>query len=406
MVRRKSESGWRIDWAGSHGTALGTVNAILTTISLAIVGHIYLIGRLDIPILAVVAMVGMICAIGMIFSLARIAVVGNSNKITILYRIVCWLGATSWDIAALLQPHWTARGIVEFFGALCVAAGIAGVLVDLADHGTGPETSDVETSGDILAPITGPRVDAGPWIKLIKDICDLDVEIRGIQPFDTKTPDGRPVGRWIEVLIPSGRLSWKAIKRFEEEITNALGLDPGCGARVIMGANRKIALIEITEINVLSSDQPYPEDYSTISVYDPLPMMVSADGNVTGPECREHNIGIFGEAGSGKSNTAQVIGVGVARMEEALLFDIDCTGQRLSMGLLGPFLRGEVDSPAVCWSATDPTEAWLMLRALQRVSIARNNGYVDLMLDADDDKIPISKYIPHIFHTYLFALMR
>ncbi len=383
---------WRVDWAGPHGTAWGTVNGILTPIAVVTAGHHWAWRVVGMPVPAVAVGVATLGILGVVAILAAAAVSGPVNRLALGYRLGCWTGATVWAAVAVCETDWTARGVLSYTAVLVAGGLTAGGIVTLASGGG----DDQDTPPQASPPSEG-TVDARPWLDALTSVTGIaGLAVLGVEPYPNRAPDGRPVGRYVEVRLPPGPLSWRAIHRFEADLTTVLTPDRGCSVRVVMGRDRKHAICEVTQVNMLATERPYPREYGPLSVHEPLPMMSAADGTTAGPTLREHCVGIFGEAGSGKSNAAQVFGVGVARMRDALLCDLDCTGNRLSGGLLRPFLTGQVDRPAVWWAATDAREAWLMLRALQRIAIARNDGYGDLCVQANDDKVPISPLIPQL----------
>lgn len=391
MATKKSPT-WQVDWAGRHGTLHGTCNVAGAVVAVACVAH-WLHVRHDAAAPAMQVMVAAGVFAGVVGELVR---AGFSRRqppvVTVIYRIACWVGAGIWLWAVIGHQAWTVLGIAGYLFALVAAAAIAGALAALADDTT--TGAPVSQLPDAATASRGKI--AEQWERIVADVCDLQVRVAAVQQFTAATPDGRPAGYTVQARCPEGRSSWKDVARHAESIENYLSMGDGCGVRITRGMTRKDIIIDVTTINVLAEEQLYPEDYGPLTIHEPLPMMVTPAGDVTGPVLREHCMGIFGEAGSGKSNTAQVVGVGIARMTDALLFDLDPTGTRLSHGLLAPFLRGETETPAVCWSATSAHEGWLMLRALQRAGYARNTHYGYLAEQVNDDKCPISEYIPQL----------
>lgn len=385
---------WQVDWAGRHGTLLGTVNAALTVISAACLTH-FLSSKGYVGIGSLRAATGAIVFAGVLGELIRAGLSkAQPPLITVIYRIVCWSGSFVFLIVASLNSRWAVSECFVFIVVLAVSAAIVGAVAAVLD-----DTPTEMTAGSLCVcdSETSSRNELAEfWEGVILKVCDLAVSVPNIEMFETKTPEGKPVGYIVEVRCPDGTSSWKDIERSATNIENFLRMGDGCGIFVKRGINRKAALVYVTEHNVLATDQPYPNEYGPLSIYDELPMMVDSSGHTAGPHLRSECMTIYGVAGSGKSNTAQVIGVGVARMTDALLFDIDTTGNRLSQPLLAPFIDGTVKTPAVCWSATDAEEAWFMLRAIQRAGNARNNEYGYLAREANDDKLPISEYVPQI----------
>lgn len=391
---------YRLDFSASHTMATGMINTALTAITVAVVAHLATTTGATSQTQANLA-IGALTIGGVILTLMWGAFSRRSIPgATITVRLACWVGAGIWS-GMLASTDWSLENAVTYGAVLAVGTATLGFLgwlrspldttdtaADQADQAAHQEERYQQLLRDDLA---------AQWRDRIARITRIPVEeikIPGIEDFPTRAPDGRRVGFTLEVHLPAGGHSWETIHRAQQRIMNDADLAPGCDIATRMGRTRRIALVDVTEVNILREEVLYPTDYSPLSVYDPIPAMVSRAGAVTGPELREKNCAIFGEGGSGKSNTAQVFGACVARMSDALLCDIDVTGVRLSMPLIRAYLEGRAKNPAVWWVASDKPEANLLLRALDRAAIARNNGCNDLKLAAGDDKVPISPQTP------------
>lgn len=388
---------YRLDFAGRHNIATGMLNTALTAVSAAVVAH-------------VVTVTGAASALQTALTIAAITILGVMMTLiwgsfakkaptgsVIAHRIICWFGAGLWSTLFAFQP-WNLTTIFSYVTTLAISTTIIGFLGWLTTPAIEPsqkEQYDQEREREHQQRIRDDL--AMQWRDRISRLTRIpfsDIDIPAIENYPHKTPDGRNVGYTLEVHLPPGGHSWQTLARERRSFENDLDLPPGCDVNVRMGHTRRVAMVDVTIVNVLSEEQPYPTDYSPLSVHHELPMMVSRRGDVRGPHIRSYNSGIFGEGGSGKSNAGQVLGAGVARMVDAHLCDIDVTGVRLSMPLIRAYLEGRAKNPAVWWVASDLQEAILMLRALNRAAIARNNGYNDLKLSVGDDKMPISPEFP------------
>jgi hypothetical protein len=385
---------YRLDFAGKHTIATGMLNTALTAVSAAVVAH-------------VATATGAVSVLQAALSLAAVTILGVMMTLvwgafspkaphagTIAHRIACWIGAGAWT-SMLAFREWSLNTLISYGAVLAAIAAVAGFVgwlrtPVLTPEGTAAAAQRQEEKRQQLI-----RDDlAEEWRDRILRVVRLTVDIPAIEDYPIRTSDGRQIGYTLEVHLPVGGSSGKTLQRSKADLENDKSLPPGCDIVVRMGRNRRIALMDVTIVNVLDEEQYYPTDYSPLSVLEPLPMMVNRRGSVHGPVLREQNCGIFGEGGSGKSNTGQVIGAGVARMVDAHLCDIDTTGIRLSMPLIRPYLEGRVQTPAVFWAAWNLSEAILLLRALDRAALARNKGYNDLKLSVGDDKMPISSEFP------------
>lgn len=368
------------------------INTALTAISVAVVAHVVTVTGVASTGM-VISAIAVMTTIGVMLTLIWGAAVSPPGHV-IAHRIVCWIGTGIWTIM-ISQQDWT-LGILVLYGiVLAVSTCVIGCIAWIRSPAIAPDKREQVAQREEERRQALIRDDLSEeWKDRIRRVMNTSVTIPAIQDYPHTTPDGRRVGYTLEVHLPAGGTSWRTIHQNRAALENDANLPPGCDITVRMGRTRRVALMDVTTINILEDEQPYPIDYSPLSVHDPLPMMVSRRGEIFGPTLREYNCGIFGEGGSGKSNTGQVIGAGVARMIDAHLCDIDVTGPRLSMPLIRPFLQGRVKAPAVWWVAYNHQEAFLMLRALDRAAIARNKGYNDLKLASGDDKMPISPDFP------------
>lgn len=384
----------RYDFAKRHTIVTGMINASLTTITVAVITHLVITTdavsafKAALTIFATTILGVMLTLAWGTFSRRR------PTGLSVAHRIACWVGAGAWTMM-LASRTWTVGTVTTYMAVLVAAAVALGFIVWVRQPDTSPEAlaEAAARAAEHLEALARDDL-ATEWILRIKRVLNLDVDIPNIEDFPCRTKDGRRIGYTLEVLLPPGGSSWGTIHRAEEQLSNDANFAPGCGISARMGGTKRVALVDVTEINLFSEEQMYPADYSPRSVYDPLLMMTTPDGSATGPILREENLGIFGIGGSGKTNTGQVLGVGVARMEDALLCDVDTTGVRLSMGLMRPYLEGRAKNPAVWWCAFSEDEAFLLFRALQRAAIARNNAYNDLKAEVNDDKVPMSPAIP------------
>jgi hypothetical protein len=382
------------DFRQKHTIITGMINTSLTAVTAAVIAHavtktgVASTLQSALTILAVTILGVMLTLAWATFSRRRPA------GLSVTHRIACWVGAGAWTLAFAFRP-WSLATVGTYMAGLVASAVALGFMVWVRQPDNSPAALAEAAAREAEYQEGLARDDlATEWIMRIKRVCNLDVEIPNIQNFPNQTKDGRRIGYTLEVLIPAGGASWATLHRAEEKLGNDFDFREGCGLAVRMGDSKRVALVDVTVINTFLEDKPYPTDYSRTSIHDPLLMMTAPDGTAHGPILREENMAIFGIGGSGKSNTAQVIGARVASMEDALLCDIDVTGVRLSMPLMRAYLEGRAEKPAVFWCAFNEDEAFLLLRALQRVAIVRNNCYGDLKVQVNDDKVPISKDIP------------
>jgi hypothetical protein len=400
-----------IDWAGPHGTALGTINGLLAAYSVSWIGHACRIGGA--PKLWTILAVAAVGLVGIILVLAR-AAIKPVRPATLVYQLACVGGAGAWTTWTVFLDSWPWRSWLGRAGILAAAAVVAGILAALvkddpaevnAAHDDEP-MPELEPTSDGM-PNAERQELAREWKVRIEKVCKIAVSIRGVKWWDKRTPDGIPVGYTIEAICPTGGSGWETIKTFEQGLANDLDLPLGCTVEVMMGVTRRAALIKVSTVNMLATEQPYPSNHSPLDINGPLPLGVTADGEVVGVTVRQMSVGVFGQKGSGKTNALHDVAAGVTRCTNALLWDVELAGGGLSRQWARTFLDGRTKQPGIDWIALDEHIALFMVRAARRITHARKEVYQDLMASVDDDKIPCSPTLPAIMirHDEIAATM-
>jgi hypothetical protein len=390
MAARKRT--WEIDWAGPHGTAWGTVNGILTPITVTWVGHLgerYWL----VPVATMVLATATVTVLGVVATLARAALRKTRTPgVTVIYRVLCWTVAGGWSTHMVHTSTWTLRWWLGNVAALAVAGVVAGLLVGLAKDEPPSASADPAVISETPSVNAQQRRDslAVEWEGRLRRVCDVEATVPNIEDWP------RNNGYTVEAVVGEGGASWRTLAARSDDLAADLDLPRGCGVSVSMGVSRRAALIDVATVDALAEEQPYPDDYGDLSILDPLPFGVKGDGSVIGPALREKCMLLVGESGSGKTNAGHVVAAGVVRTTDALDWDIDLTGGGLSLPWLRAFLDGRCAQPAIDWAATDEQEAHWMLRAARRGGYARKANYQDLMRDHDDDKIPVGDDLPEV----------
>jgi hypothetical protein len=365
---------------------------------MAVVGR-FVQARWPVPEMWMLLFAGILTVLGVVFVLAFAAFRKTSTPgATIFYKICCWTGAGVWLGLMYGTDRWSWRQVAAQVGALAAAAMIAGFLAALAsDDPPAPVTPEEAEAAKLAADLARQPEDvrernakAAEWERRLDRLCSLSgVKVPNIEPWEKGN------GYTVEAITPEGGSTWKTIEAKVNDIGGDLDLDAGCRIGVQMGQSRRVALIDVMDVSTLHEEKPYPTDYGPLSIYDPLPGAVRDDDTEIGPDLRSKCMLLVGETGSGKTNAGHVIGVGVGRCTDALLWDLDFTAG-LFLDLLEPFMRGQTKQPAVDWAAWDEQESLFMTRAAMRGHRARKAGYRELMREVDDDKIPVSEKLPAV----------
>lgn len=366
-------SGLRIDWAGKHGTFAGTVNGALSTWALTMVGYL-----LHIP--AIWALGAGIAAA----AATLLASVGqNIDSHTLLYRAACWTGAGVWMTWAIGWGNpWSLHAVVS----LVIGALVIGIIATALSRG---ERREQEKQRAALRLSQRARR-AHDWEQRIRRVCNVDAQVVGEEEWAGGT------GYTLDLVLGGGGATWKSIASFCDGLAADARLPEGCGVEVGPGADRGSALLRISIRNALLEPQPYPEDYSPLTILNPIPMGVLRDGDVAGVELREETLVITGEKGSGKTNQEHVTTAGLVRCVDTLIWTIDFGGGGLPLPWLWAWHEGRAERPAIDWVATTGDEALAMTEVALDIAKRRKVAYQYLKRQTNTNLLPVSPELPEI----------
>lgn len=383
---------YQLDFKGHHSITHGALNSALTTVSAAVVAHLVLQSGFATGLQVALTMLST-TIIGLLMVLSWGAFASDANGGKVAHRSVALIGSGVW--AALMgMSTWSAETVLQYGAVLVVATVVLGFVAWLSKPLSEVKGGD-QAPDELELLEQAARDDLGAeWELRLRRVLNLECSIEGIKNYPQRTKDGELVGYTVEVVVPAGGAGWKTVSDQVGKLSNDMRLQPGCDVTCRMGVDRRTALIDVTVRDILCEDAPYPTEYKKSSIYDPLLLGVSRRNEPVGPILRERNCAIYGIGGSGKSNAGRVLAASLMQCTDQLTCTIDMTGLRLSMPMIQPYLDGRAENPGVFWVAYDQDEAYLMLRALNRMALARNNGYNQLKTDCDDDKMPCSSEYP------------
>lgn len=401
MARKSGNGSWQIDWAGRHGTAWGTVNAVLSTTTAAWAVHL---AESWWPIPVLYAVLGGIAVtiVGVLFVLLRASLSSKRRPTaTVLYQVACYVGAGGWLTYMVAEADWTWRWVLPRIGALMAAAVVAGLLASLASPEPDDQANDA-TAATAAAAAAAAAADADPQQASRTDIATAWKErlnrLTGQEGWDVPNVEKweRGNGYTVEAIAPAGGATWKLAERYRDQLEGDLDLPTAGGVNVTMGVTKRAALIEVTTKDVLAEDTKYPENRPVHSIRDDLEVGLQDDGRVIGPNLLQNCMLLAGEAGSGKTNAGHCLVAEIVTTNDALLWEWELTGGGLWSAWMDPWLRGEVRTPPIDWCAGDGRELLWMTRAALRIGYSRKPGYRSLMLEVDDDKVPVSPTLPEV----------
>ncbi|CAL9593214.1 hypothetical protein SUDANB1_05267 [Streptomyces sp. enrichment culture] len=310
----------------------------------------------------------------------------------LMLRAAAWLGAGGWCSWAMTVGPWSGERLAA------LGAGAVGLGAAMAGNRAARRRRDAEHATEAAAAAHAMlqhryRALAGQWSARISRVASIEgVQVVGVEMWE------HGGGFTLEVRLPEGGYTWRDIQRVQDGLAGDARLPNGCTVEVTEGADRGSCLINVeTENQVAGEPKMYPDDYSPRSYNDGLPLGTHRDGTECAPVCRQLTGITVGRRGSGKTNVMHVQIAGQVRMVDALVWVIDLNGGGLALPWLRAWYRaGRPGRPPIDWVADTPEKVLAMAEALLRISIARKPGYADLMIEHNDDKIPVSPQVPAI----------
>ncbi|WP_159001405.1 hypothetical protein, partial [Streptomyces sp. SBT349] len=384
----KKERTPRVDWAAGHGAVTGSVNAAAGALVTTSIAH-----SAGVP-------AGWAAAAGAAGALGT-TVAGLKRRLTgatIGFRAACCLAAGAWSSAVLAGEGpmtLTALGSLAVGG---IAAGTLGA--GFAGH----EVTEQARRATLLS-IGTRRALAAEWIDRIARVCHIDgVEILGIEHW----PSG--LGYTVEVKLPAGGATRKAIADRGPALASDLDLPTGCGIAFGDGMTRRLVLIKVTTKSLAGQQTPFPlaEMREIATVNNPLPLALLADGGRGELDLRQASTLVAGPTGTGKTNWLHTLIARLNQCNDTLVWVIDLNGGSLALPWLhvwreaqqhtegSRWADADIPTPGVDWVASTPKEAARMLRAAIRIAKHRKVAYQQHMRAEDDDKLPVGPTLPEI----------
>ncbi|WP_406156943.1 hypothetical protein [Streptomyces canus] len=371
----------KLDWDGKHGPITGPINTGVAALAVGYAGHEF---GMPWEWSALTAGAGLLGT----------HIAGRRHKVTrstLALRAAGWLGAGGWCSWAIVNGPWSQAGLGSLIvGALGLGAAMVG-----AHHveAKAEEERAEQEAAARRATLDGKRRKiADEWEDRIVRVCaGTVVQIVGVEAWES---DG---GFTLDGQCGQGGTTWKNIKAFEDNLAADAALPEGCGVEIKPGANRGAFLIDVSTVNALIDDAPYPNDYTPLSVNDPAPLGIHRDRTVFAPVTRQRSGLTVGQKGTGKTNLMNVKIANQCRTVDVLPWVIDLNGGGLALAWLHAWHNaGRPGRPPVDWVADTPRKALALSQAMVRVALARKPGYKHLEIEANDDKLPVTKAVPAI----------
>ncbi|MCX5562739.1 hypothetical protein [Streptomyces sp. NBC_00038] len=315
----------------------------------------------------------------------------GAGRGSLVLRAAAWVGAGAWCSWALNVGPWT----MNCLSAL--AAGAVGLGAAMAGNRAAQRRAEEAQAAAYAAAAHAAvqhehRALAGEWSARFSRVSGIEgVQVVGVEMWDQG-------GFTLEGRFPEGGYTWRDMQRCADGLAGDARLPNGCSVEITEGIDRGSFLANVETVNLVSGNpKTYPADYSPRSYNDGLQMGTHRDGSECAPVCRQLTGIGTGRRGSGKSNLMHVWIAGQVRMVDALVWVVDLNGGGLALPWLRAWHRaGRPGRPPIDWVADTPEKVRDMAGALLRIAKARKPGYADLMIEANDDKLPVSPEVPAI----------
>lgn len=383
--KQQASSGPVLDWAAGHGPVTGALSATTGAFAVATTG-----AATHMP-------PGWALAVGAAGALGHTVVglrVRNAGR-TLATRAASWLVGAGWTTWAMTHGPltWAALGSLATMGVGIGAAARSSALYEEAREEEAIAAEQREIARELSAE---RRAIAAEWVERIQRICSISVRVVGVEMW--------PTGAGYSLdLEPQGGITYDRIAQYSVALSADARLPHGCTASAGPGIHQGRTIMDVTTVNVLKEDSPYPEDYGPLSVLSGLPWGVRTNGEIVSAYLREQCALVVGPTGSGKTNMVHTILAGFARAQDVLTWVIDLNAGSAGLPWVLPALNGELTTedgkpvrPGVDWLASSYEEAVLMLDAALAIGLHRKKAYQDLLAKANTDLLPISSKIPQI----------
>ncbi|MFE6305193.1 FtsK/SpoIIIE domain-containing protein [Nocardiopsis sp. NPDC057823] len=373
-------------WSHRQGPFLSAANAASLSLAVGTVGSLPEVG---LPWWAPAA----VGAIGATAAFTK-AATARLPLLPRLYRPGRWAGFAGWSSLALATgTAWSP----EMLAALGIGAAASALLRPASTSWEIAAQDRAEAEAEQAA-----RLDlAVAWERRVdKALHATGTVVTDIREWEH--PDPRDPSRtWKTGYTVKGKLpptvGLGALKRVSGALADAADLPSGCGVEVAgLPESRRGFELFVSTVDALAETLPYPQDYSRLSINQPLPSGVYRDGTAMEIDLRWASALLIGATGSGKSSQLAALMASLLRCDDVIIWGIDPNGGGVFLPYLRPWLERRVDRPAIDWVATRPAEMHKMLDFALDAIPARKIGYADLMAASDQDKVPVSSAIPQI----------
>ncbi|MFD9734248.1 hypothetical protein [Umezawaea sp. NPDC059074] len=364
-----------LDWSAKHTITTGTLNITGGVLAGGMVGSLF-----DLPPVYAAAGAG-------VGAVAHAVTAAGTGRAGVLARVAGWAGGGGWMVWALETSPWNPLCM-----ATLAALGVAGGVTASVLRATDTKTTQLRAG---VAKVVARQRTADEWEDRIARVCGITgVTTAGVEAWEEGT------GFTLDLNLPAGGHTWRDLVKHQAGLASDADLPNGCGVEVLQGSSRRTALLRVSTVDAFQLDRAYPEDWSPLSILNPVPLGQHRDSSVAGLSLREDTCLLTGQKGGGKTNELQVINAGLVRCVDNLVWHIDLNGGGMALPWIQPWHErgpdGGVPVPAVDWVASTAGEATRMCEAALRIAKGRKVAYQALCRQAGTDKLPVSPEVPQI----------
>lgn len=379
-----THNGLALDWAAGHGPITGALSATTGAYAVATVGTLA-----HMPPAWALA-VGAVGALGHTATGLRQRLAAR----TITARAASWLLGSGWTTWALATNPltWTALGSLAVIGVGMGAAARSVGLYEEARELVAIEAAERQVARELSA---GRRAIAAEWVDRIERVCGITVRMVAVEMWPTGA------GFTLDAELPPGGVTYAKIASESARLSADARLPHGCTATASRGIDQGRVLVDVTTVNVLEQEMPYPSDYGPLSLLTGIPWGVRTNADEVPVFLREQCALLVGPTGSGKTNMVHTVIGGFSRCTDVITWVIDLNAGSAGLPWVRPAMEsagdgGQAVRPGIDWLASTHEEALLMLDAAIRVAKHRKIAYQDVMAKANTDLLPVSPRIPQI----------
>ncbi|GAA2657700.1 hypothetical protein [Nonomuraea recticatena] len=317
-----------------------------------------------------------VCCVGSILHSADI----GAHTPTLLYRLLCVLGAGSWLTYTISMAEGLPKTSVTWLGLGVLTAAVTSPLFrhkgTTARAGRGPKGAVLHRKTAALA---------AEWEQRVWAIARIQMQVLSIRWWDSKA------GYSITGFMYGGATR-SQLSQFQDSLASDAGLPDGCGVEVDKRereGRRNEVILHVSTVNKLTEDVEWDHKLEMTSFHEPKKLGSFRDGSPVLIRMRSTSGLVIGQRDSGKTTVLQGMTYRAIMCYDALGYHLDLNGGSLSQPWLQPWLEGVTDRPAIDWAASNLDEGLALVSWLLDVAKDRKHTYRHLKIKHSTSRMPI-----------------